>query len=94
VPSAPPIFATPPSVTYNGVGNFEAARASSPAGVKAKPPTRAQRLASALRKCKKVPRKKRAACQRQAARKYGTKTRKTPSSKKRGFVKQSSGRGN
>jgi hypothetical protein len=92
VPSTPPIFATPPSLTYNGVGNFEPAKAATPAKAKAKPLTRAQKLASALRKCKKEPKKKRAACEKQAKRKYRAKASKVPSSKKRGSVKKSSGR--
>ncbi len=70
VPSAPPIFATPPSVTFNGVGNFEAAP---------KPVTkskrvslsRAQKLAAALRTCKRGPKKKRATCEARARKKYG-----------------------
>jgi hypothetical protein len=36
-----------------------------------KPPTRAQKLANALKACKKKPRKRRAACMRQAHKKYG-----------------------
>jgi hypothetical protein len=93
LPSTPPIFATPPSLTYNGVGNFEPVKALTPAKPKAKPLTKAQKLASALRKCKKEPKKKRAACEKQAQKKYGAKTSKVPSSKKRGSVKKSSGRG-
>jgi hypothetical protein len=71
VPSAPPIFATPPSVTFTGVGNFEAA--TKPA-VTAKPKslTRAQKLAAALKVChKRKPPKKRAACEASARKQYG-----------------------
>jgi hypothetical protein len=39
VPSAPPLFATPPSVTFNGVGNFEP---PPPAAVKPKPKAKAK----------------------------------------------------
>jgi hypothetical protein len=91
VPSAPPIFATPPSVTYNGVGNLEPATPAPAA--KPKPLTRAQKLAQALRVCRKSSKKKRAACEKRARKRYGAKSQKNPSSKKRGFVKQSSGRG-
>ena len=94
VPSAPPIFATPPSATFNGVGNF-APPSSTPVKAKAKPLTRAQKLAKALKACKKKAKRKRAACERQARAKYGAKakTKKKPSSKQRGNVKQSSRRG-
>jgi hypothetical protein len=36
VPGAPPIFATPSSVTFNGVGNYNAEPASAPAKTKSK----------------------------------------------------------
>jgi hypothetical protein len=43
---------------------------------KVKPLTQAQKLAKALKACKKQPKRKRAACDAQARRKYGTKTKK------------------
>jgi hypothetical protein len=90
VPSAPPVFATPPSATYNGVGNFEAVTPA-PVKGKAQPLTRAQKLAKALQACKRKAKNKRAACEGQAKKRYGaTKKKKRPSS---GNVKQSSGRG-
>jgi hypothetical protein len=95
VPSAPPVFATPPSATFNGVGNF-APPSSAPVKAKPKPLTRAQKLAKALKACRKKAKRKRAACERQARAKYGAKAHKTnkkPSSKQRGNVKQSSRRG-
>jgi hypothetical protein len=90
VPSAPPIFATPPSVTYNGVGNFE--QATPVVVAKSKPLTRTQKLAQALRTCRRSSKKRRAACERQARKRYGAQSQKGPSLKKRGFVKRSSGR--
>jgi hypothetical protein len=94
VPSTPPIFATPPSVTYNGVGNFAApSSVSVKAKAKAKPLMRAQKLAKALKACRKRTKRKRAACERQALGKYGAKANKKPSSKQRGNVKKSSRRG-
>lgn len=54
VPPAPPIFATPSSVTFNGVGNFEPAPAP-PAKAKAKPKKK-------LVKCKRSLVKKRGRC--------------------------------
>jgi hypothetical protein len=70
VPSPPPTFATPPSVTFDGVGNFEA---SAPPVVKAKakPLSRAQKLTDALRQCRKRPKRKRASCEAQARKHYG-----------------------
>jgi hypothetical protein len=44
---------------------------------KAKAPTRAQKLAAALRACKKKPNAKRAACERTARKKYGTVKKKS-----------------
>jgi hypothetical protein len=92
VPAAPPVFATPPSVTYGGVGNLDPAAPAPASKAAPKPLTRAQKLAKALRACKGEAKKKRAACERQARSRYGTKTKKHPSSKKRGNVKQSSRR--
>jgi Tol biopolymer transport system component len=88
VPSTPPVFATPPSVTYNGVGNIEPT-VSQPAGA-SKPLTRAQKLTKALKACKTKPRKKRAACEAQARKKYGPVKKKVHPSSKRGNVKKSS----
>jgi hypothetical protein len=50
-PAAPPIFATPSSATFNGVGNFTTPPAAPV--VKPKTLTRAQQLAAALRLCEK-----------------------------------------
>jgi hypothetical protein len=68
VPPAPPTFATPASLTFNGVGNF------GPSAVTAvpKPLTRAQRLAQALKACRaKHNRRKRARCVAHARKTYG-----------------------
>jgi hypothetical protein len=72
VPPAPPIFATPSSVTFNGVGNFEP-----PASGKAVKPrrktaaqVRSERLARALKACGKRAGKKRAVCEKTARRRY------------------------
>jgi hypothetical protein len=94
VPASPPVFATPPSVTYQGLGNVAPAAPTS-----AKPLTRTQKLARALKACKaKANKKKRATCVAQAEKKYGTKrhksAKKKPSSSRRqGNAKKSSGRG-
>jgi DNA-binding beta-propeller fold protein YncE len=77
--SQPEIFGPPPSATVIGPGNV----APVPAPLRPKPRTaaqiRAEKLAKALRSCKKVKRKSsRMACERQARKKYGPpKTKKT-----------------
>ncbi len=73
VPAAPPPFATPSSVTFNGPGNF-APTPPTPAvktKTKLKPPTRAQQLASALKACHaKRGKARRRACEATARRRY------------------------
>jgi hypothetical protein len=89
LPSTPPVFATPPSATYNGVGNFVPPASKPPAP--GKPLTRAQKLAKALKACRSKSKKKRAGCEAQARKKYGAvKKKKTYPSSKRVHVKQSS----
>jgi hypothetical protein len=77
VPPAPPMFATPSSVTFHGTGNF-----SQPAPLKVlvKPSTRAQKLARALKACHtKHDKRKRAACKARARKRYGPHKAKKPS---------------
>jgi hypothetical protein len=78
VPPAGPIFATPPSVTFTGVGNFEGpVKAATPA--KPKSLTRAQKLAAALKACRKhKPGKARRTCEKRARKQYA----KTASAKR------------
>jgi hypothetical protein len=92
VPATPPVFATPPSVTYNGVGNFEAT-VKTVSGVPSKPTTltRAAELAKALKACKEKPKKKRRACEAQAKKRYGAMKKGNSSSSRRlGNARQSS----
>ncbi len=74
VPAPAPVFATPPSGTYEGVGNFAPVPVSTPTS-KPKPKPRSsssgQKLAKALRVCKKKPKHLRAACEKKARRTYG-----------------------
>jgi len=73
VPAAPPIFATPSSVTFNGAGNFPPST-----GPVVKPLTRAQLLTRALRAChSKRNHRKRAACEHAARKRYASKANKT-----------------
>jgi hypothetical protein len=88
VPSPPPTFATPPSVTFNGVGNFPAPSTKTTGKSKPKILTRAQKLKAALKACGRDRQKrKRASCESAAKRRYGAKkakksTRKTTKSSK------------
>jgi hypothetical protein len=69
VPPAAPIFATPSSATFNGVGNFPpptAAKGKTAAQI------RAEKLTRALKACKRdKAKKKRVACEKQARKRYG-----------------------
>jgi len=76
IPAATPSLLAPGTATFNGAGNITQAPAK-PA-VKSKSLTRAQKLANALRTCKKKPRKKRAICEKQAKNKYGAVKAKKP----------------
>jgi hypothetical protein len=82
IPGAPPVFATPASVTFEGVGNFEPpAPAKAVAKAKPKSLTKAEKLKAALRTCKKQKhRAKRESCEAQVRKLYGPK--KTKSSAK------------
>jgi hypothetical protein len=75
VPAAPPTFATPPSVTFRGVGNLlplgPIAESAKPKST-AKSLTRAQKLSKALKTCKKKNNKrKRMTCETRVRKKYG-----------------------
>jgi hypothetical protein len=74
LPTPPPTFATPPSVTFNGVGNFPAPASVTPTvKQKAKPLTRRQKLARALKACERLKAgKKQAVCEAQARKRYGS----------------------
>ena len=71
VPAPPPTFATPSSVTFEGVGNF-AAPTITVVKAKAKSLSRAQKLAGALKECRRKPKRKRAACEAKARKRYGS----------------------
>jgi sugar lactone lactonase YvrE len=69
----PEIFGAPSSETFSGTGNI-AAGGSSPNARSTKSLTRAQKLAAALRTCRKKAKHKRLVCERQARKRYGGKT--------------------
>jgi hypothetical protein len=70
----PEIFGAPASSTFIGPGN-PAVPAKSVA------PTKAQQLAAALKACRKKAKKKHAACEAQARKKYGAKAKKSQTAK-------------
>ncbi len=72
VPSPSPTFATPSSVTFDGVGNFVPVTSVETAvKAKTKPLTRAQKLTRALKVCRGKPKKRRSSCDAQARKQYG-----------------------
>jgi hypothetical protein len=77
--SQPAIFGAPSSATFSGAGNVTPS-VTSP--TTKKPPTRAQRLANALKACRKKKGKRRTVCERTARRTYGKQAR--VNTKKRG----------
>ncbi len=82
VPGAPPIFATPSSVTFSGVGNFPPSTGIT-VKRKARPLTRAQKLGKALKVCKsRQSKRKRAACEAQVRKRYRVKAGKSVKGRK------------
>ncbi len=80
VPGQAPTFATPSSVTFEGVGNYPPpGETTTPAKPKpkTKPLTSAQKLTKALAVCHaKHPKRARAVCEAQARKRYGAKPKK------------------
>jgi hypothetical protein len=66
-------LAAPGSTSVLGSANALPPPTGPAANPKSKPLSRAERLARALKACKREPRRKRAACERQAKRRYGSK---------------------
>ncbi len=81
-PAAAPIFATPSSETFNGVGNFSPVTAARP--MKVKRLTRAQKLARALAAChRKRSREHKRSCEAGARKLYSPRTGKHTTTKAR-----------
>jgi hypothetical protein len=96
-PSPPPAPSSAGSSSFTGPGNLTPAvlapQKSTPKP-KTKPLTRAQKLAKALKACKKQPKSKRARCKSQARKRYGGKPKaKKSNNAGRSNAKQSHGRG-
>jgi hypothetical protein len=68
----PAIFGAPPSATFSGSGNVVSPGLPPTVVVKPKSLTRAQKLAQALRGCRKKGRGQRAVCERKARKRYGS----------------------
>lgn len=84
LPAAPPIFATPASVTFEGVGNFPAGTGTPATTTKKKSPTGTQKLERALRACRQDrAKRKRLRCEARARARYAS-ARKTTKSKRTG----------
>jgi hypothetical protein len=84
VPPAPPIFATPSSVTFNGAGNYPP---TPPVKGKTAAQIRAEKLAKALSTCRKKykkQKKKRAACEKTARKAYGSTAKKATTRRRAG----------
>jgi hypothetical protein len=77
----PTSFGAPASATFSGVGDVVS---SSGSAIKPKPLTRAQKLANALKTCRRKPKRKRATCERRARAQYGPVTPHKAASKKKG----------
>lgn len=81
LPAAPPTFATPAGVTFEGVGNFPPQSAAKPKP-KPKPLTRAQKLKRALKACARIhAKRKRARCKASAMKRYGPRQRSKKSNR-------------
>jgi hypothetical protein len=77
IPGAPPIFATPSSVTFEGVGNFPPPSGNT-VKAKAKGLRNAQRLKAALKVCRRDrAKRKRRACEAGAHAKYAQRSVKS-----------------
>jgi hypothetical protein len=70
-PSAAPAF-----IPYTSIAALDAREAQEGKKTLPKPLTKTQKLAAALKACKKKPKKQRAGCKRQARKKYGTSQKK------------------
>ncbi len=79
----PAIYGAPASATFSGAGNVAPAAPASGTSKqqRAKTPTRASRLANALRACQHQPRRRRAACKRTARARYAKRAHATNASR-------------
>jgi NHL repeat len=91
VPPTAPTFATPASATFNGVGNFGPAPAVKP---KVRTLSQAQKLAKALKACRKQPKRRRARCEAAAHRHYPTASKSKRTTRQTTKAKSTARKGN
>ena len=91
-PSSPSTYGTPATTSAVGNGNLSPASQVLPSKVAVKPLTRAQKLALALKACKKKPKKQQAACKVQAEHKYGPVKKAKKSSRRASASRRRAGR--
>jgi hypothetical protein len=72
-PGSSPVLGAPSSATFSGTENLTPPGLGPPSP----PLTRAQKLAKALKACRRKPRKKRVACRRAARKRYASEPRTT-----------------
>jgi hypothetical protein len=84
VPPPPPIFATPASVTFDGVGNFLAPVSKPAVKPKVKSLNRGQKLARALKACRGKHGRQRSSCEAKARKRYGALSSKRSSKSAKG----------
>jgi hypothetical protein len=76
-PRVPAPLSAPASSTFSGLGNIAPVASIPVAKAKAKSLTSAQKLAAALKACRKQPKKKRAKCESQVRKKYAPKVKQS-----------------
>jgi hypothetical protein len=74
-PGAPPAFGVSSSAAFSGTGNLTPPTSTPAAKPKAKPLTGSQKLAKALKACRREPKQKRAVCEAQARKRYPGKSK-------------------
>jgi hypothetical protein len=79
----PTIFGTPASGTFSGPGNVTPSPGGRGSNPKAAASIRAEKFAKALKACKRKPKKKRLACERQARKRNGASRAKRATNKRR-----------
>jgi hypothetical protein len=85
----PEIFGAPPSQTFSGSGNIATVSPKAVTPKRTAAQVKAEKLAKALKACKKKAKKKRAGCEKQARKQYGAKAH----GKSKAKAKKSNGRG-
>jgi hypothetical protein len=88
-PGASPAFGVSSSAAFSGAGNLAPPTSTPAAKPKAKPLTGSQKLAKALKACRREPKKKRAVCEAQARKRYSGKSKARQAVRSAGTSKSS-----